>query len=109
MISAVNVAEVIDFLVRVAGRPIDSVLERMDWLLVGGLTIEPVTEAMGREAGTLRAERYHRVRNRLSMADCVALATAHLSLATSDPELAITARYLGVDVIALPDSRGVTP
>jgi predicted nucleic acid-binding protein len=108
----VNVAEVVDSLVRVAGRPIDAVHERLDWLLVGGLTVEPVTEAIGREAGTLRAERYHRARNRLSMADCVALATARLhaaSLATSDPELAITARSLGVDVIALPDSRGVPP
>ncbi len=46
------------------------------------------------------------------MADCIALTTAttlEASLATSDPELAATARDIGVDVIALADPRGVLP
>lgn len=109
-ISAVNIAEVVDGLTRVAGRPLARVEEAIDWLLAGGLVTVPVTEAIGRSAGQLRAAHYHRVERPLSLADCVALATSQSvsdALATTDPALAATARQLGVQVIALPDSRGV--
>lgn len=111
-IAAVGLAEVIDHLVRVAGRPIDTVEERIDLLIIGGLTVEPVTEPIGRRAGEVRAERYHRAQNPLSLADCVALATATVhgaSLATSDRAMARTAMALAIEVIALPNSKGVQP
>lgn len=111
-ISAVNLAEVIDNLTRVAGRPVERVEEALDWLRAGGLVVVPLTEAVGRVAGELRAAHYHRIENPLSLADCVVLATSQSvsdALATSDGPLAVTARRVGVEVIALPDSRGVRP
>lgn len=111
-LSAVNLAEVIDGLTRVAGRPLERVVETLEWLRAGGLVVVPVTEAIGRIAGELRAAHYHRVNNPLSMADCIALATSQSvsdALATTDGPLAATARRVGVTVVALPDSRGVRP
>ncbi len=111
-ISAVNVAEVIDGLTRVAGRPLERVEEAIDWLRAGGLVIVPVTESIGRSAGELRAASYHRVDAPISLADCIALATARSvedPVATTDPAVAAAARRVGIDVIALPDSRGARP
>jgi predicted nucleic acid-binding protein len=111
-VSAVNVAEVVDGLTRVAGRPLAQVEEAIDWLLAGGLVTVPVTEAIGRTAGELRAAHYHRVDAPLSPADCIALATSQSvadALATADRTLAATARQVGIQVIALPDSRGIRP
>jgi predicted nucleic acid-binding protein len=111
-ISAVNVAEVIDGLTRVAGRPLERVGEAIDWLRAGGLVVVPVTESIGRAAGELRSGHYHRVDAPISLADCIALATARSvedPLATTDPVLAAAARRIGVDVIGLPDSRGAKP
>ena len=47
----------------------------------------------------------------MSLADCVALATAAAAraIATADPPLAAAARAEGIDVIALPDSEGRAP
>lgn len=111
-ISAVNLAEIIDNLTRVAGRPVERVEESLDWLHAGGLAVVPVTEAIGRVAGELRAAHYHRIENPLSLADCIALATAQSvsdALATTDGPLAVTARRIGAEIVSLPDSRGVRP
>ncbi len=84
----------------------------MDWLLAGGLRVVPVDETIGRAGGRLRAEHYHRRDRKLSVADCIALATAealHEPLATSDPAIAATAEAIGVAVIPLPDSSGARP
>ncbi len=111
-LNAVNLAEVIDKLVRVRGIDFDDVLDRLMWLAAGGLEIVDVDLEIGAHAGFLRATHYRRGDNALSTADCHALATALAledSLATSDPALASTARCEGVTVIALPDSKGVRP
>jgi uncharacterized protein with PIN domain len=111
-ISALGVAEVVDVLVRIMGRDHEAVVEKLDWLSAGGLISVPVDEDLGRVAGRIHAARYHRRDRPLSMADCVALATAlarHEPLATSDPALAATAAEEGCDVIALPDSRDRRP
>lgn len=44
----------------------------------------------------------------VSLADCIAIATAGPggTVATSDPDLARVAHAEGVNVVALPDSRG---
>lgn len=63
-------------------------------------------------AGDLRAVHYHRERSAVSLADCLALATAESvgeALATPDPALAAMARAEGIEVIPLPDSRGHRP
>lgn len=109
--SAVNVAEVIDRLVRVHGADADAVRDRIDWLIYGGLEIEPVWLPVARLAASLRAEHYHRAEMPLSMADCMCVATALTlgsELATADRDLARVARQVGLKVIALPDSSGRT-
>lgn len=112
-ITAVNLAEVVDVMVRRKGRTAAEVSDRLD--LLGrweALQVVPVDRALAARAGTLRASHYHRSRRPVSVADCVAAATAEglgEALATSDPHLAAMARDEGVEVVPLPDSRGRRP
>lgn len=111
-LSALNLAEVVDRLVRAAGQPEEAVFRRLEWLASGGLTVVAVDEPIGRLAGVLRARHYRRAGAAVSLADCVALATARLldeGLSTADPALASIARAEGVPVLGLPDSRGRVP
>lgn len=111
-ISSVNVGEVVDKLIRVLGHSEGDVADRMDWLMAGGLLFVPTDGDMGRLAGELRARHHRRRDSELSHADCMALSTAislGKPLATSDPALAAAARQEGVEVLALPDSRGQRP
>jgi uncharacterized protein with PIN domain len=112
VITAANLAEVIDVLVRGHGNRLEDVRERLDWLLAADLEVHAVDRSMGTLAGELRARFYDRQLRPLSLADCIALAAALLAadvLVTSDPALAATAWELGVRVHALPDARGVRP
>ena len=108
-ISAVNVSEVLDVLIRHQGWPAEDVEEKVRWLTLGGLQIVAADEAVGMLAGRLHARHYHRTRRPLSLADCIALATA-LSLgqrlATSDPALLGAAADEGCPYSALLDARG---
>jgi PIN domain nuclease of toxin-antitoxin system len=111
-ISGANLAEVVDRLVRVHGFGLDEVWERLDLLRAAKVSIVPVDEAIGRRAGELRAIHYHRERSAVSLADCLALASAEIvsePLATPDPALAAMARAEGVEVVALPNSQGRRP
>jgi ribonuclease VapC len=111
-ISSVNLVEVVDRLIRGRGQPEQHVSETMDWLMAGGLLFMPTDGDMGRLAGELRARHYRRQGSALSLADCMALSTAislDRPLATSDPALAAVAREEGVQVLALPNSRGHAP
>jgi len=111
-ISSVNLVEVVDTLIRIYGHPERDVAQTMDWLMAGGLLFMPTDGDMGRLAGELRARHYRRRDSDLSLADCMTLSTAislGRPLATSDPALAAAARKEGVEVLALPDSRGQTP
>lgn len=95
MISAVNVAEAVDVLVRSYRHSTREVAEKLDWLAAGGLVTVPVTDVIARRAGALRAGHYHRSRSPISLSDCVALATAIArgdALATSDGPLLEVAR-----------------
>lgn len=109
IISAVNLAEVIDQLVRVYGRDVVDVNDAVDLLIVGGLEVQPFWLPQSRRAAAIRSERYHRTSAPLSLADCACLATAlHLGadIATTDAALANVARSIGVGVIELPASGG---
>lgn len=111
-ISTANLAEVIDRLVRVHGFELDEVQERIDLMRRGELRVVSVEESIGRRAGELRATHYHRERSAVSLADCLALASAEAveePLATPDSALAAMARAEGVEVVALPDSQGRRP
>lgn len=111
-VSAANLAEALDQLVRVQGAERGEVRRQVNRLLAGGLEVEPVWLPTLRLAANLRADHYHRTRMPLSLADCICLATAitlEAALATSDAALARAARAEGVEVIALPDSAGRRP
>jgi PIN domain nuclease of toxin-antitoxin system len=111
-ISSVNLVEVVDRLIRVVGHSEEYVADTMDWLMAGGLLFMPTDGDMGRLAGQLRARHYRRQGSALSLADCMTLSTAislGRALATSDAALATAARSEGVDVLALPNSRGQAP
>ena len=89
--------------------------ETMDALILlesGGLQVAVIDAEIGTSAGELHARYYDRKTSPLSMADCVALATATAlgePLATSDPPLAAAAAAEGVTVIGLPDANGRRP
>ena len=108
-ISAVNVSEVLDVLIRHQGWLPDGIEEKVRWLTLGGLQIVAADEAVGLLAGRLHARHYHRTRRPLSLADCIALATAMSlgqRLATSDPALLAGAAEEGCRYTALVDARG---
>jgi predicted nucleic acid-binding protein len=112
VLSAVNLAEVVDVLVRLRARRFDEVAEKLDWLAAGGLETVAADESVGRKAGRIRAEHYDRRLRPISLADCVALATAQAlaePLATSDAVLVEVARSEGCEVVGLPNSAGRLP
>jgi PIN domain nuclease of toxin-antitoxin system len=112
VLSSVNAAEVLDQLVRVFGRDPDDVHADLALLSHSGMDIAPVPGDLALAAGRLRARHYHRMRMAVSLADCVAAATAldrRRPLATSDPALAALIRAEGGLVHGLPDSKGQLP
>lgn len=112
VLSAANAAEVVDQLVRVYGRDADDVHADLALLSHAGMRIATVTADIGMLAGRLRARHYHRERMAVSLADCVAAATAlseRLPLATADPALAALVRAEEGAVHALADSAGRLP
>ena len=111
VMSVANAAEVVDVLVRLRGLAADEaqavVLSFLDELAAP----VPVSLEIALDAGAIRGAAYGRHQLDVSLADCIAIATAGPggSVATSDPALATIARAEGVEVIALPDSRGRRP
>lgn len=111
-ISALNLAEVIDVMARIFARTPADTRNAVALLEDGGLHIASVDAQIGIAAGELHARYYDRKASPLSMADCIALATAvrlREPLATSDPPLAAAARAEGVAIVALPDANGRRP
>jgi uncharacterized protein with PIN domain len=111
-ISALNLAEIVDVMTRIFRSSMDDVLATIAVLEAGGLEIVPVDRSIGIHAARIHARYYDRSSSPLSMADCVALATAAAvgePLATSDEPLAMAAAAVGVSTIGLPDSQGRLP
>jgi PIN domain nuclease of toxin-antitoxin system len=108
--SAVNVAEVYDRLIRLRGVSRQAVEGRFDVLhRYRALKVVPLEDPLAARAGELRAVHYHGVERPVSLADCAAAATAEsldTALATSDPKLIAMARDEGMEVISLPSSSG---
>ena len=106
--NVLNRAEVIDQLTR-RGAASDVVGAEIDTL---GINFEPLSIELADQAAQLRSRHYHRTKRPLSMADCVALATAMASgsaLATSDGPLAATCVEAGGSVVEIANSKGVYP
>ncbi len=112
VISAANLAEAIDVLVR--RHRVDEALLRsvLGPVLGESVTVVAIDEAIAWAGAAIRARRYHRARSPLSLGDCLLLATAASRdgrVRTSDRDLIAAARAEDVEVIPLPDSTGRRP
>jgi PIN domain nuclease of toxin-antitoxin system len=108
-LTVLGVAEVLDHLVRLAGVTDEEAV--LDVAQLGLAEPRALDAAAAMQAGLLRARHYHRRDRAVSLADCVAAATAqawHRPLATADPHLLALCVDEGIAVLALPDSSGVT-
>jgi predicted nucleic acid-binding protein len=106
VVSAINLAEVADRLMRVRGF---TRLELEQDLLTLGITISEVDSPTALDAAALRAQHYHRARRSISIADCCAAAVTldrDAVLVTSDPALLAMVYDEGGRWMALPDSSG---
>lgn len=107
-ISVLNRAEVIDVLGR-RGALVDEVGADIDMLDIDEIE---VTRDIADLAARWRAAHYHRVERPISLSDCIALASAASigePLATSDHVLAEVAMRVGVVIVPVPNSSGVSP
>lgn len=112
VVSALNLAEVVDRLMRIHAWEPDDLYSTLAIMERAGMRVLPVTDDLAIEAGLLRARHSHGSRCAVSMADCVAAATAlreKVPLATSDPALVAVMRAEGGEVLPLPDSKGSMP
>lgn len=106
-LTVLGVAEVLDYLVRLAGA--DEEDAALDLAQLGLLTPPALQPDIAARAGLLRARYYHRQVRALSLADCVAAETARYfdsPLATADPALLETCAIEDIPVIVLPDTNG---
>ncbi|MFN8176110.1 MAG: PIN domain-containing protein [Solirubrobacteraceae bacterium] len=110
-VSAVNLAEALDQLGRVHGHTQEALRAAFGPILGEAVVVLGVDEPTAWASAELRRRHHRRRHSELSLADCVALATAAAAgaIATADPPLAAAARAEGIDVIALPDSEGRVP
>lgn len=110
-ISVVNVAEIIDVMRRVHRASAEAASTAVDRFL--DEVAEPVaaTREQAARAADVRARYYHRRDRDVSLADCFVIAAARPgdTVATSDRAVAHVARGEGLDVLALPNSRGRRP
>lgn len=106
LITGVNLAEVLDRMIRVNGARRE---ELEDDLVELGLTVSGVDASMAFDVAALRAGHYHRDLRSVSIADCCAAALAldrDVPLVTSDPALLALVHEEGGRYVALPDSSG---
>ena len=110
-VTVVNVAEVLDVLIRVHRTTVEDASEAVDRFLADVAGPIPATRPLAEHAALIRARHYHRRDRDVSLADCFALAAAmpDAVVATSDTAIARVARAEGLDVIALPNPRGRRP
>lgn len=106
-LTALDVAEVLDHLVRLSGADEeDAMLDLAQLGLIDGVSIDALT---GAAAGRLRARHYHRTRCQVSLADCVAAEVARSRsepLATADPHLLDICHAERIAIAVLPASDG---
>jgi predicted nucleic acid-binding protein len=111
-ITAPNLAEAIDVLVRVLGGDPREIDDAIIPLVIASMPVLPIGEMEARLAAALRATHYHRERAPLSLADCMLLACATLhgaEIATSDSAIVAAALIEGIAVRRLKNSGGRRP
>jgi PIN domain nuclease of toxin-antitoxin system len=102
-ITAVNLAEALDVLVRRDGVPEETVREVLEPLLGTGLDVVAVGERDAWRAASLRSRHYRRREGALSLADCFLLAAGEReeAIATDDEAVIAVARAEGIGVAPL--------
>jgi hypothetical protein len=80
-----NLAEVVDQLVRARGHDFETVRDRIHLLMAGGLEVEPVWLPVTWLATSLRADHYRRARTLVSLADCICVAMVHGAIRDARP------------------------
>lgn len=110
--SAVNFAEVVDHLLRVARVDRDWVDLHLAVAIDASLAVKAPDRSTAEVAADVRARFYEPHECAVSLADAFAIATALESdapLATSDPAVVSVLRELAHPVVPLPNSRGQFP
>lgn len=104
--SAVNLTEVLDQLIRIDRLAARDVAEAVSGLIGGPIAVLSADENVAWRAAELRARYYRRKDSALSLADCILLACAGPddAIATSDTGVAIAAREEGIGLRELPGS-----
>ncbi len=107
-IATLNLAEALDVLERVHGVAREDVDAIITPLLGAVIRVLPVGLETARRAAAIRAEHYHARTRRLSMADCVLIASAGEgdSVATADSDVLAVAPLLGLEPVELPGEAG---
>jgi PIN domain nuclease of toxin-antitoxin system len=103
-IATMNLAEVIDVLVRVFGNELDAIEAVLVPLLATSLPVVPIGEAEARRGAEIRISLYHHRTSPLSLADCLLLGTGltlRAAVATTDELLARAGDALDLEVIKL--------
>ena len=110
-ISSINLAELIDQLVRLDGRDPQHVDALVQPLVEENLQVRRPGHEDAWRAALIRARHYHRKTCALSLADCFLLAAAGGGdgIATSDRPVAAVARAEGIKLIGLRNSSGQRP
>jgi predicted nucleic acid-binding protein len=110
-ITAINLAEAIEVLLRVYGLPDDAVSAAIAPVITAPLVVVACTEGHAWTVAALRRRHYDRRRRPLSLADCFLLASAGPAdrIATADPVVADAARKEGIGLVPLPDTSGRRP
>ena len=110
-VSVVNVAEVLDVLIRVHRAAPDDATESVARYLDEVARPIQATRELAERAAVLRARHYHRRHRDVSLADCFAIAAAFpdSEVATSDSAVVRVAEAEGLGVIRLPNPRGRRP
>ncbi len=75
-ISMINIAEVVDVLIRKHGSAEADVIDGIDLLVRAGLVIEALSARQALAAGAMHARHFDRRTRSVSMADCVVVALA---------------------------------
>lgn len=105
VVASPNLAEVVDRLMRIPGVTAEAVAGHIALLRWAGLSVAVSDDRLAVAAGRFRAERYHRTRSPISLADAFAAATAlrlRAPLATADRALASAVTAAGGSVAPLP-------
>jgi PIN domain nuclease of toxin-antitoxin system len=110
-VTSVNLAEIVDVLVRQGGWPETDVGVELAVLMTAAIRVIDLTAETALRAGLLRARHYVRKECDVSLADCILLASAGEgdAIATADPAVAFVARAEGIALHPLRDSLGGTP